>query len=134
SPALDRSALPHIQIGSLEIDPMKFFTRILAVLSTALLLASCGGGGGSDGGAFTPAQATLAVTVTQSSIAPLGSTTINVEAKKGDGSAVADGTPINIQLTPATLATATPASATASGGRVSFVLTALRNAGAVTAT
>lgn len=113
---------------------MKFFTRILAVLSTALLLASCGGGGGSDGGAFTPAQATLAVTVTQSSIAPLGSTTINVEAKKGDGSAVADGTPINIQLTPATLATATPASATASGGRVSFVLTALRNAGAVTAT
>lgn len=111
---------------------MKFFTRILAALSTALLLASCGGGGG-DGGAFTPAPATLVAVATPSSIAPLGATNVEVTAKKGDGSAVTDGTTISILLSPTTLATSVASVGTV-GGKASFPITALDNTGTVRVT
>lgn len=111
---------------------MKFFTRALAVLCSALLLASCGGGGG-NGGAFQPAAATLVVTATPSTVAPLGAANIEVAAKKGDGSAVVDGTVINILLSPSNLANAAT-SATTVGGRVSFPVTALSTAGSVRVT
>lgn len=111
---------------------MKFFTRTLAVLCSALLLASCGGGG-SNGGAFQPAPASLVVTATPSTVAPLGATSIDVVAKKGDGSAVVDGTVVNILLSPSNLANSAT-SATTVGGRISFPVTALSAAGSVRVT
>lgn len=111
---------------------MKFFTRFLAALSAAILLASCGGGG-DDGGALTPARASLSAVATPSSIAPLGTSTIEVTARKGDGSAVVDGTTINILLSPANGASA-PVSASTVGGRASFGVTASATTGTVRVT
>ncbi|MEO6077066.1 MAG: hypothetical protein ABIP56_09700, partial [Dokdonella sp.] len=111
---------------------MKVFSRVVAMLCSAVLLASCGGGGG-DGGAFTPAAATLTVSATPSTVAPLGASNVEVIARKGDGAPVIDGTVINILLSPSTLASAV-ASATTVGGRVSFPVTALSAAGSVRVT
>ncbi|MGB4860285.1 MAG: hypothetical protein WBP11_13295, partial [Dokdonella sp.] len=111
---------------------MKVFSRVFAALCSAVLLASCGGGGG-GGGAFTPAPATLTVSATPTTVAPLGSANIEVIAKKGDGGAVLDGTVIGILLSPSTLANAAT-SATTVGGRVSFPVTALSAAGSVRVT
>lgn len=114
---------------------MKFFTRTIAVLCSALLLASCGGGG-SGGSAFTPptgASSSIVITATPSTIAPLGVSNIDVVARTGSGGAVVDGTVINILLSPSNLATA-PASASAVGGRVSFPVTAGPTTGTVRVT
>ncbi|MEO7916658.1 MAG: hypothetical protein ABIR16_03360, partial [Dokdonella sp.] len=102
---------------------MKFYTRILAIVGSALLLASCGGGGGGGGGAFTPAAASLTVTAAPTTIAPLGVTNIEVIGKQGNGGAVADGTVIGIVLSPSTLGSSVT-SATTVGGRISFPVTA----------
>ena len=114
---------------------MKVFSRVVALLCSAVLLASCGGGGGggSDGGAFTPAQATLTISATPTTVAPLGSSNVEVIARKGDGGAVVDGTVIGILLSPSTLANAAT-SATTIGGRVSFPVTALAATGSVRVT
>ena len=112
---------------------MKVFSRVIAMLCSAVLLASCSGGGGGGGGAFTPAQATLTISATPSTVAPLGFSNIEVIARKGDGGPVLDGTVIGILLSPSTLANAVT-SATTVGGRVSFPVTALSAAGSVRVT
>ena len=125
---------------------MKFFPRLVAMLGSALLLASCGGGGG-DGGAFTPppvtpiTPASIVVTATPSTITPLGVSNIDVVARKNDGTFVADGTDITILLSPTNLATVTlpppsttPPSVKTVGGRASFPITAGSATGTVRVT
>ena len=73
-------------------------------------LAGCGGGGG-QGDAFNPAPITLSVAVTlgQPSTTPKSLVDVLVSARLSNGNLPADGTPVTLQVTPASI------------GQVSFI-------------
>ncbi len=115
---------------------MKALSKTLVLLLVSVLLTSCGGGGGGNS-AFGPQQSpSIVATAVATSISQNSFTDINVVVSKGDGSAVADGTAVSAQLTPATIGTiagasgsGTTATNTTVGGRTTFRFTSTNQNG-----
>ncbi len=115
---------------------MNLRSKALGILGVLSLLAGCGGGGGSgDNSAFNPQGYVVTVSPASSTSTPNSLVSVTVRAQTTNGAAVADGTVINLQLTPAgvgllsnaqsgngTVALAESVSATSSGGIANFRL------------
>lgn len=110
---------------------MKFspILKSLLVLAATSLLAACGGGSGSDS-AYKPPAIKINATVTAGNAMPGQPVDIRVQVNNGDGSAIADGTIVNanvspnssgsIRYVPASGANSTDSSGPTSGGVANF--------------
>ena len=104
-------------------------TRALLLLALTALLAACGGGG-SDGGSFDPPSAQLSVTPSSITMNTDSAVSVTVNALQASGIPVANGTSVNVTVSPASAGsvsavgsgvTGTSATATTSGGAAVFL-------------
>ncbi|MCK9489711.1 MAG: hypothetical protein M0Q42_10015 [Xanthomonadales bacterium] len=117
--------------------------RLVPLFATLLLIA-CGGGGGDSGGAIQPPQAgSIAIQTGHSSMGSHSFTDVTVNVRRHGGAPVADGTTVQLSVTPASLGGVAPAdstdfastaSASTAGGAARFRFRSGTGAGTATLT
>ena len=138
------TAIPDTQHKTrLEKTMTRALHRLVPLFATLLLIA-CGGGGGDSGGAIQPPQAgSIAIQTGHSSMGSHSFTDVTVNVRRHGGAPVADGTTVQLSVTPASLGGVAPAdstdfastaSASTAGGAARFRFRSGTGAGTATLT